>query len=356
MHEISGAAATRRGRRRAEAAGGVSRAQLTRLFRLVVILQSERYPNARELAESCEVSRRTVHRDLELLEAAEIPVRYQAERQGYHLARGFFLPPTNLTEAEALGLRVLAWQWDAGDALGLHKHAWDGAVKLVEGLPPEVRERVVVASEPFRTVAPNETGSDERTTVRAALWEALTGRKQLRLWYRDPGSSDGQCTKLAVYRLVLHDRRWSLVGRSSLHRRVVVIGEPWVSKAEVTDDPSAVPPRFNLERYLGRAWGVDRGHGRHDVRVVFSARATPAVLSGVWHPSQRVLGVEQGRAEVAFAVDGLDEILKWVVGFGDDAEVLAPDELRERLHDVASRVAQAHAPHTPRLPLVPEMA
>src|SRR5438270_439900 len=63
MRDIQGAQVTRGATRRAETAGGVSRAQLTRLFRLVVILQSERYPNARELAESCEVSRRTVHPD-----------------------------------------------------------------------------------------------------------------------------------------------------------------------------------------------------------------------------------------------------------------------------------------------------
>src|SRR6266481_1883992 len=87
------------------------RAQLARLFRLILMLQSERHPNARELAEWCEVSRRTVYRDLEMLAAAGIPIRFRRERQGYQLAKGFFLPPTFVEETEALALLALSRQW-----------------------------------------------------------------------------------------------------------------------------------------------------------------------------------------------------------------------------------------------------
>src|SRR6476469_8275915 len=115
------------------AAGGYGREHLARLFRLVTLLQSERYPNARELAGRCEVSRRTVHRDLDVLERAGVPVRYRPERGGYEIARGFFLPPTGVGEDEALALLVLARQCQAGDGLDLLKHAWGGALKLVQG-------------------------------------------------------------------------------------------------------------------------------------------------------------------------------------------------------------------------------
>ena len=57
---------------RPESNGGIGHAQLARLLRLVMILQSERFPIARTLATECEVSRRTVYRDLEVLEEAGI--------------------------------------------------------------------------------------------------------------------------------------------------------------------------------------------------------------------------------------------------------------------------------------------
>ena len=61
-------------------------------LQLLMILQSERFPNARRLAEACEVSRRTIYRDLAILEAAGIEVLYQPERQGYQLARELLAP------------------------------------------------------------------------------------------------------------------------------------------------------------------------------------------------------------------------------------------------------------------------
>src|SRR4051794_35530628 len=118
--------------RRGEPGAATGRAHLSRLFQIVLFLQTERFPNARELAERCEVSRRTVYRDIELLEAAGIPVRYRQDREGYHLARGFFMPPTGVDETEALALLVLARQWNVGDGLGLLRHAWGAAVKVAQ--------------------------------------------------------------------------------------------------------------------------------------------------------------------------------------------------------------------------------
>ncbi len=58
------------------------RLPLARLLQLLMILQSERFPNARRLAEACAVSRRTIYRDLATLEAAGIDVLYQTETAG----------------------------------------------------------------------------------------------------------------------------------------------------------------------------------------------------------------------------------------------------------------------------------
>ena len=42
-------------------------------------------PNARELAEQCEVSRRTIYRDLQSLILAGIPIEFRPELHGYQI-------------------------------------------------------------------------------------------------------------------------------------------------------------------------------------------------------------------------------------------------------------------------------
>src|SRR6516225_6244023 len=83
-----------------------SRFPLARLIQLIVLLQTERYPNARRLAEICEVSRRTIYRDLAALTGAGITVLYRSDRQGYQLAQSVFLQPPKMEEREALALLV----------------------------------------------------------------------------------------------------------------------------------------------------------------------------------------------------------------------------------------------------------
>ncbi|MFO0892794.1 MAG: WYL domain-containing protein, partial [Isosphaeraceae bacterium] len=153
-----------------------------------------------------------------------------------------------------------------------------------------------------------------------------------------------ECTKFAVYRLLVHDHHWFLVGRSSFHRRVDVIGVPWISRAESTDDPYRIPPRFDLERFLAQAWGVERSPHRYRVRLRFSARAAPVAEETHRHRALRRTALAGGAVELEFIVDGLDEILKWVQGYGDEVEVVEPGELRLLLFKVAVAVANRHAP------------
>jgi predicted DNA-binding transcriptional regulator YafY len=79
---------------------------LGRLIQLVVLLQTERCPNARRLAEVCEVSRRTIYRHLAALAGAGISVLYRSDRQGHQLAQNVFLQPPKMEQREALALLV----------------------------------------------------------------------------------------------------------------------------------------------------------------------------------------------------------------------------------------------------------
>jgi proteasome accessory factor B len=327
---------------RVSTAGGKS--QLARLMRLVLLLQTERFPNARDLAERCEVSTRTIYRDIEILTRAGIPVSYRQEREGYQLSRGVALPPTGVDETEALALLVLARQWKGGDGLGLFRHVWSGAVKVVQSLSPEVRERVLSAVEGFDAVSERAAIPNARQAIHETILSSLASQRQLRMWYRDARSLADECTKFSLYRLLLHERHWYLLGRSSLHRRVEVIGVPWIQRAVLTDDAYVIPPRFSLDRHLGHAWGVGRDRVRYFVWLRFSRRVAPELNDIIWHPTERRVELADGRVDLQVLVDGIDEILRWVLGFGDQVEVIAPAELSVALFRVATNVARRHRP------------
>lgn len=84
-----------------------------RLFRLVQLLNPDRYVTAKTLAEKLEVSERTVYRDIQDLSLSGVPVLSETGR-GYKLLPGFQLPPLMFDEDELasllLGVRMIkAW-------------------------------------------------------------------------------------------------------------------------------------------------------------------------------------------------------------------------------------------------------
>jgi predicted DNA-binding transcriptional regulator YafY len=329
-------------RRRSHSANLFGRAPLSRLLRLVLVLQSGRAPNAKALGEVCEVSPRTIYRDLELLAGAGVPVSYSHERQGYQLARGFFLPPTKLEETEVFALLVMAYQWSAQNGLGLHRHAREGALKLVQSLSSETRARILTSAAAFRERPDAFEPTKARRIVEEALIAALARQHQVRLWYRDPVTLTVLSTKFSLYRVLLHDGAWFLIGRSSIRRRIEIVRLDAVLQIEPTEDRSSVPPRFQLERFLGLAWGVDSHPVRHQVWLRFSPKISQEISGRVWHRKQRLVEQADGHLDFHVTVDGIDGIVRWVLGFGSEVEVLAPQELRRIVLDTALRVAARH--------------
>ena len=155
------------------------RLPLARLLQLLMILQSERFPNARRLADACAVSRRTIYRDLATLEAAGIAVLYHPERQGYQLDRDYWLQPTRLEDNEALSLLIMSRIGCAQIPVGLLRHARSGLVKVVQGLPGELRNRITNSSELIADEAPALDLGPERQAIHETILSALSQRRRL---------------------------------------------------------------------------------------------------------------------------------------------------------------------------------
>ncbi len=325
-----------------EPASRIGHAQLARLFRIILILQTKQFPNANELGRRCEVSRRTIYRDIDVLGDAGVIVQFRHDRQGYEITKGFFLPPLNLEPSEAISLLILAQQKALGDGLGLAELAWSGSLKLLESLPAEVRERSLVAAEPFLGEVSVSEPCTERVLIHEAIVNSLMQQKQLRLWYLERATLVEECTKFAPYRAVLNGELWFLVGRSSLHRRIEVIGVPWIRRALLTDEPYALPIRFNLDRFFGMAWGVERSPIRFPVWLRFRPGVAIEVAEYANRRGLKITNLDDGGLDLHFCVDGIDELFRWVMGFGDQVEVLAPPELRDRILKVAENLARVN--------------
>jgi predicted DNA-binding transcriptional regulator YafY len=97
----------------------------------------------------------------------------------------------------------------------------------------------------------------------------------------------------------------------------------------MVDTAANVPDDFDLKAYFGDAWAVFRGDKKYNIEIEFSKDAADLVTETVWHATQKLRWRKDGFVRLCFRVDGLTEIVHWVLGWSGRAKVIQPPELRD---------------------------
>ncbi len=283
------------------------------------------------------MSRRTIFRDLDVLRQAGVPLFYDSQQMRYRIPGTYFLPPTNFTPEEALALLVLCHELGGSAGLPFLSPARSAAVKLESSLPGRLREHLRSFS---RTVQIREQPRNPlagQQSIFETLLQASAHHRCVRIRYDSATEQKEICTKLSPYQLLFSRRSWYVIGRSSIHRSVRTFNVGRIRALELLEDRFQVPRGFSIERYLGNAWHMipERGPDHH-VHLRFSKMVAKNVAEVVWHKTQQVSFNPDGTLDFTATVSGLGEISWWILGYGDQVEVLQPPELREL---VAQRIA-----------------
>ncbi|MFF4414569.1 helix-turn-helix transcriptional regulator [Streptosporangium sp. NPDC001559] len=179
----------------------------TRVLALLEILQDRGLVSADELARRLDVDARAVRRYVTALRDMDIPVESVRGRYGgYRLAHGVRLPPLMLSDDEAVAVA-------AALATGRHEPVGEPGpadrvlVKLNRVLPTALRRRVTaLVSSTSATTGPLTPEPHLVLTLAAAVHACHTVRIEHTRGTRE----------VDPYGLVVHGRRWYLVGHDHL--------------------------------------------------------------------------------------------------------------------------------------------
>lgn len=67
------------------------------------------------------------------------------------------------------------------------------------------------------------------------------------------------------------------------------------------------------------------------VKIRFKGIGAKIVESGQHHHSEKISKLKDDSLIYEVKVNGIEEISRWILGFGENAEVLEPKELREKV-------------------------
>jgi predicted DNA-binding transcriptional regulator YafY len=317
--------------------------RIHRLLSLISLLQAGKGYHIEGLAQECGVSRRTIFRDLDLLRSSGVALRYDEDQQQYHIAGNNYLPPTNFTPEEALALIVLCHEMGDRTGLPFLSPARAAAVKLESALPGRLRDQLREVIGALHIQPPPQNPLEGKRPVYDQLLEAVSKRHSVRLRYRSLNEGEEIRTKLNPYQLFFSRRSWYVAGRSSLHKATRTFNLGRIAEIEILEDRYKIPRGFSIERFLRNAWHLipEPGPDR-DVVIRFSKMVAQNVAEVTWHKTQQITFNEDGMLDFRVTVSGLNEISWWILGYGDQAEVLKPPELRRLIAGRIEKMASMY--------------
>lgn len=90
----------------------------------------------------------------------------------------------------------------------------------------------------------------------------------------------------------------------------------------------------------------------HRVTVKLSPRVAASATARRWQKGQEVKLLLDGSAEISFVVTDEAEVIRWALGFGNDAEIIAPESAKRSAvaltQEIAARYASAQSAPTRR--------
>jgi predicted DNA-binding transcriptional regulator YafY len=300
-----------------------------RLLSALLLLQAKGRVTERELAERLEVSQRTVHRDMEALSAARVPISaVRGSQGGWELEKGWRTQVPGLDEAELRAL--LMAQPRAIGHPRLMAAAESALNKLMASLPGPMRAQAAAMRERLHIDPTGWRGTGEDLSMLGVVQQAVAEERKLAFDYT---RADGQKAPRTVDPLgvVAKGLSWYLVARGTNGMRTYRVSRmeavtPLASKFER-------PSQFDLTAYWKESterFKEQRGH------FLVRLTAAPGAVRSLemWCKTTATAGASGRKAEdlpegwVAVETDFEDEgQARFVVlGLGSKVRVLGPAE------------------------------
>lgn len=297
--------------------------RLIRLLRIIYLIQIKPGILARELAERCETSVRTIYRDLEMLHAMNIPIANVGHGKGYSFIGNFSMYPLDWTEQEALAFSVLPAVLEQIKPL-LPAGFETAYEKVMATHRKEKSQRADIVSQVADVI---QMGSpayrDNGGSFLYEILQATLSQQTIRTVYYTQSREAVSQRDIDPYYLVPREHRFYLIGYCHLagdFRTFRISRFREVTLLDRTFDKSG----FNLEAYLKNTWSIERGDEEIRFKVRFNSDVARYVKEEELFLKPDMVDLPDGSLLFEVTVNHAREFLNWLAQYGPDAEILEP--------------------------------
>jgi len=316
-----------------------------RLLSALLLLQARGRVTERELAERLEVSQRTVHRDMEALSAARVPLSaVRGAQGGWELEKGWRTQVPGLNEGELRAL-LMAQPRALGHSR-LAAAAESALNKLMAALPVPMQAQAAAMRERLHVDPTGWRGTGEDLSMLTAVQEAVSGDRKLAFDYTRADGQKGPRT-VEPLGMVAKGLTWYLVARGANGMRTYRVSR--MEAVTVLASRFERPAQFDLAVYWKESTArLEEQRRQFEVTLCVTAGAARRLSEwGATRPAEGPSsegdrnGAPDGWVRLTASFDSEGEAKFIVLGLGSRARVLAPEGFKRRVVEEAQAVVEA---------------
>lgn len=302
--------------------------RLMRLLRIIYLIQGMPGIIARELAERCETTERTIYRDLELL-SSFVPFTSMGHGKGYTFVGSFSMFPLNLTEQEALVLSMLPSVID--QVRPLLPSGFDSAYEKIMATHRKEKTRQADVVQQVANVIQLGTPhgrTEDGPNFLYPIIQAILSQQTLRAVYHTQSRNEQTERLIDPYYLIPREQRFYLVGFCHQAKEVRTFRVSRFRQVEITDN-AFDKGGFNIRQYMKNTFSIERGRERIRFQVRFSPKVARYIKEEEWFVEPRMKDEKDGSLLFEVTLNHDREFLMWVQSYGPEAEILEPVSYRD---------------------------
>jgi Predicted transcriptional regulator len=301
---------------------------LERLLELDHLIRSRQRPTNPILAEALEVSDRTIRSDIAFLrDRYHAPLEYKRNLGWHYTDNNWRLPSISLSQGELFALILGARMLESYSGSTYENELRSSIDRLAERLPEQTwinlqqlaNERII-----FRSGA--EIKLDPQ------IWEQLIEacRTCRQVWIHYYAATRNAESERVIDPYLLHIYRGTnpyIIGFCNKRQDYRWFRVDRIKQLKVLDQTFIRNPEFNSKTYLDSIFQQEVGGKPVPVMIWFDQNTAPFIRERRWHISQEIQEHSDGSLTLCLTVGGLNDIKRWVLGYGKGAIVKEPPEL-----------------------------
>lgn len=314
-----------------------------RLLRLILLLQQPVAGNATALAHKLGVQPRSIYRYLKILTGLGIPHYFDRQAGTYRMRKAFFLPPVHLSVTESLALISLSENLGGQEQIAMTAPAAAAIEKIRSMLPAKVQDELGDVPRHI-DIQLHATGTDSKAIedVYQTIQASLRNRRVLSCVYESLQGSSDTAFDFHPYVLSFDQRAWYVIGYHTGRKDVRRLKLTRFAALKLTSRKYTMPRDFSLDTFRGKAWRMIRGDKLYDITIEFDAVVGETVADTNWHPTQTIDEHPDGSITFHCQVEGLNEILWWILSYGPHARVVKPQALAKLIIEKTQATAKLY--------------